>query len=87
MTTASAPRGIGPPVAIGVVHAGRDREARRDAAGDRLIVERQRHGRGLARAGQIGGSHREPVDAGAVERRHIDWRGYVFRQHAPERFG
>ena len=41
--------------------------------------------RGVARARRVGGAQRKPVDIGAVERRHVDRRGHVVREHAVER--
>ena len=47
ITIASAPRGTGPPVAIGVARPGRHAQLRRDAAGDHFVVQRKPHGRCL----------------------------------------
>src|SRR4030095_1288360 len=39
----------------------------------------------LGRAEGILGDDREPIDVRSVERRHINWRHDVGREHAPER--
>ena len=62
-------------------------ELRRVAAGDHLGVERELLRRVVGRAGGVGGAQRKAVDIGAVERRHVDRRGDVVRQHAAERRG
>ena len=67
--------------------AGRDLELRRVAAGDHLGVERELLRRAFGRAGGVGGAQREAVDIGAVERRHVDRRRQIIRQHAAERGG
>ena len=38
-------------------------------------------------AQRVGGAHREAVDVGAIERRRIDRRDHVVREHAAERVG
>ena len=87
MTTASAPRGSGPPVAIEVAVPDSTGRSRRGAAGDHFVVQHDAHGRGFAGCGEIGGAHRKAVDIGAVERRHVDRRHDILRQHAAERVG
>ena len=82
ITTASAPRGTTPPVAIVVAVPGVDLERRRMAAGDHFGVEREAARRGVARAGGVGGAQRKAIDIGAVERRHVDRRQ---RRRAPAR--
>ena len=79
ITTASAPRGITPPVAIAVAVPGVTVELRRMAAGEHLGIEREAARRRVARAGGVGGAQREAVDIGAVERRHVDRRRDVVR--------
>ena len=54
-------------------------------ADDHLAVEMKPARRGVARARRVGGAQRKPVDIGAVERRHVDRRGHVVREHAVER--
>ena len=85
ITTASAPRGTTPPVAIVVAVPGATVERRRMAADDDLAVEREPPRRGVARARGVGGAQREAVDIGAIERRHVDRRRHVMREHAAER--
>jgi hypothetical protein len=65
--------------------AGLDLERRRMPAGDHLAVETKAARRGIARARSVGRAQREAVDVGAIERRHIDRRGDVMREHATER--
>ena len=65
--------------------AGRDLERRRMAAHDHLAVETQPARRDVARARGVGGAQREAVHIGAIERRHVDRRGHVMREHAAER--
>ena len=55
------------------------------AAGDHFGVERDLPRRAVGRAGGVGGAQREAVDIGAVERRHVDRRRHIVRQHAAER--
>ncbi len=55
------------------------------SADDDLAIERELPRRGVGRARGIGGAQREAVDIGAIERRHVDRRQYVMRQHAVER--
>ena len=57
----------------------------RMAAGDHLGVERDLLRRAIGGAGRVGRADREAVDVGAVERRHVDRRGEIARQHAAER--
>ena len=56
-------------------------------ADDHLAVEAQLSRRGVAGARGVGRAHRETVHISAVERRHVDRRGHVARQHAAERIG
>ena len=85
ITTASAPRGTTPPVAMVVAVPGFDLDLGRVAAGDHLGVERDLLRRAVGGAGGVGGAQRKAVDIGAVERRHVDRRGEIVRQHAAER--
>ena len=87
MTTASAPRGSTPPVAMAVAVPGATSILRRMAAGDHFGVERQPLRRDVACAGAVGRAQREAVDVGAVERRRIDRGHDVFGEHAVERLG
>ena len=73
--------------------AGRDRrrgagqyfDRRRNAAGDHFGIERKTLWRAVARARGVGGAHGKAVDIGAVERRRIDRRDHVGREHARQR--
>ncbi len=57
------------------------------AAGDHLGIEAELPRRALGGARGVGGAHREAVDAGAVERRHVGRRGEIGGEHAVERIG
>ena len=57
------------------------------AAGEHLGVERQAARRGIGCADRVGGAQRKAVHIGAVERRHVDRRRHVVREHAAERIG
>ena len=87
MTTASAPRGSGPPVAIEV--AVPDSTGRVGAVPQAMTssFSTKRTGRRFAGRGEIGGAHRKAVDIGAIERRHVDRRHDIARQRAAERIG
>ena len=65
--------------------AGRHLDLRRVPAGDHFGVETQFQRRGFARLGNVFRAQCEAVDAGAVERRHIERRRDVMRQRAAER--
>ena len=67
--------------------AGRDFDGGFDAASDDFGIELKPLRGTVAGAGRIGGAHRETVDIGAVERRRIDRRDHVGREHAGERRG
>ena len=67
-------RGAGPTSIFG-------RDARRRSPRRSAQPARRR----VAGAGGVGGAQREAVDVGAVERRHVERRGHVMRQHAAER--
>jgi hypothetical protein len=62
-----------------------DLDLGRMSAGDHLGVERKLDRCAVGCAGSIGGAQREAVDVGAVERRHVDRRREIVRQHAAER--
>ncbi len=57
------------------------------AADHDLRVEAKPLRRRVARTRRVGGAQRKAVDVGAVERRHVDRRRDVVREHAPERSG
>ncbi len=84
MTTASAPRGTTPPVAMAVARAGHDRDLRLDAAGKHLAIEDEAARRAVARARRIARAQGEAVDRGAVERRGIDGCGHIGGEHPAE---
>ena len=65
--------------------AGLDLDLGRMAAGDHLGVERELLRRAVGGAGEVGGAQRKAIDVGAVERRHVDRRREIVRQHAAER--
>ena len=82
------------------VGAARDHAAGRDRGrGARRRLRAPAHGRrrstsplsakparrDVARARGVGGAQREAIDIGAIERRHVDRRGHIMRQHAAER--
>ena len=57
------------------------------AAGKDLGVERKAARCCVGCADRVGGAQRETVHIGAVERRHVDRRRHVVRQHAAEGIG
>ncbi len=57
------------------------------SAGDHLGIEHEPPRRAVGGARGVGGAHREPVDAGAVERRHVGRRREIGGEHAFERIG
>ena len=87
ITTASAPRGITPPVAIVVAVPGVTSSAGASPQAITSALSRKIFGVGVAGADGIGRAQREAVDIGAVERRRIDRGHHVVRQHARERVG
>ena len=87
MITASAPRGIMPPVAIVVAVPGVTSPRGRTAASDDFRIEGQPARRLLGRAGGIGGAHGKSVDPGSIERRDIDRRAQIVRQDPTEPCG
>ena len=87
ITTASAPRGMTPPVAIVVAVPGATSSAGASPQAITSALSVKIFGLRVAGAGGIGGAHREAVDIGAVERRRIDRGDDVVRQHAVERGG
>jgi hypothetical protein len=64
---------------------GLDLERRRMPAGDHFAVETKAARRGVARPRGVDRAQREAVDVGAIERRHVDRRGDVMREHTAER--
>ena len=82
ITTASAPRGMTPPVAIAVAVPGRTSTAGCTPQAMTSALSAKPFRRAVAGAGGVGGAHRKTVDIGAVERRRIDRRDDVGREHA-----
>ena len=72
ISTASAPRGIMPPVAITVAVPGTNGQAGRHPRRQHLGIEREDARLGRGRARRVGGAQREAVDVGSIEARHID---------------
>ena len=85
MTTASAPRGTMPPVAIVVAEPGDTSSAGAWPQTITSALSGRRRGAHVARARGVGGAQREAIDVGAVERRHVDRGNDVVREHATER--
>ena len=56
-----------------------------NAAGDHFGIERKAFWRAVAGTRGVGGAHRKAVDIGTVERRRIDRRDHVGREHARQR--
>ena len=85
ITTASAPRGSGPPVAIDV--AVPDSTGRVGAVPQAmtLVVQLDADRGCLAGGCEIGRAHRKAVDIGAIKWRHVDRRHDILRQRAAER--
>ena len=81
ITTASAPAGIGAPVAISLHVPGVD-GLRRHLAGEDLLDAAQRRRRVARGAGGVGGAHGVAVHGRARERRHV---GGERRRRAPAR--
>jgi hypothetical protein len=65
--------------------AGHHLDRRLYAAGNYLGVEDEPSRRAVAGARCVRGAHRETVDVGAIERRRIDRRDNISREHAGER--
>ena len=85
ITTASAPRGTTPPVAIAVAVPGATASVGAWPQTRHLAIEPQPARRGVARARGVGGAHRKSVDARAIEWRRIGRGKHVGGQHAAER--
>ena len=66
----------------GRCRTGHDFQQRRMSAHNDLGVEAKPPRRSVGRTRDVGGAHREAVDIGAIERRHVDRRA---RRHAPAR--
>jgi hypothetical protein len=62
-------------------------DGRLDAARHDFGVEHEPPHRIGAGAGKIGGAHRKTVDIGTIERRRIDRRDHIGREHTAERCG
>ena len=86
IATASAPRGIGPPVAIGVAVLGKTGWVSAVPHAITSPVQRRARGRKLGGRSEIARSHCKSIDARTIERRHVDWRNNVPRQRTAERF-
>lgn len=82
ITTASAPRGLGPARGDGGRSTRPHPEARGGAAGDSLGILAQAHGRDGRRLERVGRAHGEAVHRCPVEGRRIDRSGAVLPQHA-----
>ena len=78
MNTVSAPAGIGAPVKMRTACAGLDRVARGVAGGDPIDDDEAL----FAVRIEIVAAHRITVDRRIIERRDIDGRDDIFRQHA-----
>ena len=87
ITTASAPRGTTPPVAMVVAVPGLTSTFGAWPQAITSALSESCFGASSARARGVGGAQREAVDIGAVERRHVDRRGEIGGQHAAERRG
>src|SRR5262252_7408053 len=84
MTTASAPRGTTPPVAMVVAEPAPTSRAGSCPQTITSPLSRKRRG-APSRAGGVGGTQRKSIDIGAVERRHIDRRDDVGGEDAAKR--
>ena len=85
IATASAPRGMTPPVAMVVAEPGTTSMAGGMAADDHLRVEAQAYRRRVAGARRVGRAQRKAVHIGAVERRHVDRRRHIAGKHPGKR--
>ena len=77
ITTASAPRGTTPPVAMVVAVPGLTSTFGAWPQAITSALSASCFGAPSRGAGGVGGAQREAVDVGAVERRHVDRRGQV----------
>ena len=85
ITTASAPRGTMPPVAIDTAVARRESTVRGTTPVWIIFVaEADARGDFLRRAERVLGDDGEAIDVRAIERRHVDRRDDVGRQHPAE---
>jgi hypothetical protein len=82
---ASAPRGTGPPVAIGVAVPDTTGALRCGTASDDFFVQQQAHRRSFRRRREISRANRKTVDIEAIERRHVDRCDDVVGKRATER--
>ena len=87
MTTASAPRGSGPPVAIGVAVPAATCSAGAVPQCNSLAIQPEANRCAFAGRREIRRAHRKAVDIGTVERRHVDRRSDVFGERRTERIG
>ena len=85
ITTASAPRGTTPPVAMVVAVPGFTSTLGAWPQAITSALSASCFGAPSAAPAVVGGAQRKAVDIGAVERRHVDRRGEIVRQHAAER--
>ena len=79
ITTASAPRGTTPPVAIAVAVPGVTVSLGAWPQASTSALSVSRRGAASVAPDRVGGAQREAVDVGAVERRHVDRRRHVVR--------
>ena len=85
ITTASAPRGTTPPVAMVVAVPGATSTFGAWPQAITSALSASCFGAPSLAPDGVGGAQREAVDIGAVERRHVERRDHVMRQHAAER--
>ena len=85
ITTASAPRGTTPPVAMVVAVPGFTSIFGAWPQAITSALSAICFGASIRGAGRVGGAQRKAIDIGAVERRHVDRRREIVRQHAAER--
>ena len=85
ITTASAPRGTMPPVAMRHRLAGMNHRGRDDAGVNLFVAQQHRARHFFGRAEGVLRHDGEAIDVRAIERRHVDGRHDVSRQHPAER--
>ena len=85
ITTASAPRGITPPVAMVVAVPGFTSTLGAWPQAITSALSASCFGAPSLAPADVGGAQRKAVDIGAVERRHVDRRHHVMREHARQR--
>ena len=83
MNTVSAPAGIGAPVKMRIASPATERTGRGASGGDAVDDREPR----VARGGEIGMAHGIAVDRRIVERRQVDRRDDIARDHAAARGG